>query len=87
MKMGKAQMVRKIALGLATFFLISSFSTSGSALAAGTSSILAGEIKDSTSAPLPGVKIDLAGPNGFATQLTSDAMGKWQVLHLPLRKR
>ncbi len=79
MKMGKAQMVRKIALGLAAFFVISSFSTSGSALAAGTSSILAGEIKDSTSAPLPGVKIDLAGPNGFASQLTSDAMGKWQV--------
>jgi len=79
MKMGKAQLVRKIALGLATFFVISSFSTSGSALAAGTSSILAGEIKDSTATPLPGVKIDLAGPNGFSTQLTSDAMGKWQV--------
>ena len=71
--------MRKIALGLATFFLISSFSTSGSALAAGTSSILAGEIKDSTSNPLSGVRIDLTGPNGFATQLTSDAMGKWQV--------
>ena len=79
MKIGKAQLVRKIALGLATFFLITSFSTSGSALAAGTSSILAGEIKDSTSNPLPGVKIDLTGPKGFATQLTSDAMGKWQV--------
>ena len=67
MTIGKAQLVRKIALGLATFFLIASFSTSGSALAAGTSSILAGEIKDSTSNPLPGVKIDLTGPNGFAT--------------------
>lgn len=80
MKIGKAKLVRKIALGLAGFFLISGFSTlvAGSALAT-TESTLAGEIKDSTSTPLPGVRIDVTGPNGFATQLTSDAMGKWQV--------
>jgi len=79
MKMGKAQLVRKIALGLASFFLITSFSTSGSAIAAGTSSILAGEIKDTASNPLKDVRIDITGPNDFAAQLTSDAMGKWQV--------
>jgi len=79
MKLGKAQLVRKIALGLATFFVISGFSTAGGASAAGTSSNLAGEIKDVTSTPLSGVRIDVTGPNGFATQITSDAMGKWQV--------
>ena len=80
MKMGKAQLVRNIALGLSSFFLISAFTTAGTAgAAAATSSNLAGEIKDSTSTPLSGVRIDVTGPNGFATQLTSDAMGKWQV--------
>ena len=78
--MGKAQLVRNIALGLSSFFLISAFTTAGTAgAAAATSSNLAGEIKDSTSTPLSGVRIDVTGPNGFATQLTSDAMGKWQV--------
>ena len=80
MKLGKAQLVRNIALGLSSFFLISAFTTAGTAgAAAATSSNLAGEIKDSTSTPLSGVRIDVTGPNGFATQLTSDAMGKWQV--------
>ena len=37
------------------------------------------EIKDVNSTPLSGVRIDVTGPNGFAAQLTSDAMGKWQV--------
>lgn len=80
MKMGKAQLVRNIALGLSSFFLISAFTTAGTAgAAAATSSTLVGEIKDVNSTPLSGVRIDVTGPNGFATQLISDAMGKWQV--------
>ena len=79
MKMGKAQMVRNIALGLASFFLISGFSTWAASSAAAADSTLIGEIKDVTSTPLSGVRIDVTGPNGFATQVTSDAMGKWQV--------
>ena len=80
MKMGKAQLVRKIALGLSSFFLIGAFTTAGTAgAAAATSSTLVGEIKDVNSTPLSGVRIDVTGPNGFAAQLTSDAMGKWQV--------
>lgn len=78
--MGKAQLVRNIALGLSSFFLISAFTTAGTAgAAAATSSTLVGEIKDVNSTPLSGVRIDVTGPNGFATQLISDAMGKWQV--------
>jgi len=77
--MGKAQLVRKMALGLASFFLISAFTTAGPAGAEGSSSILAGEIKDSTATPIPGVRIDVTGPNSFVTQLTSDSMGEWQV--------
>ena len=79
MKLGKAQMVRNIALGLASFFLISGFSTWAASSAAAADSTLIGEIKDVTSTPLSGVRIDVTGPNGFATQVTSDAMGKWQV--------
>lgn len=80
MKMGKAQLVRNIALGLSSFFLITAFTTAGTAgAAAATSSTLVGEIKDVNSTPLSGVRIDVTGPNGFATQLISDAMGKWQV--------
>jgi branched-chain amino acid transport system permease protein len=79
MKLGKAQMVRNIALGLASFFLISGFSTWAASSAAAAGSTLVGEIKDVTSTPLSGVRIDVTGPNGFATQVTSDAMGKWQV--------
>lgn len=78
--MGKAQLVRNIALGLSSFFLISAFTTAGTAgAAAATSSTLVGEIKDVNSTPLSGVRIDVTGPNDFATQLISDAMGKWQV--------
>ena len=72
-------MVRNIALGLASFFLISGFSTWAASSAAAADSTLIGEIKDVTSTPLSGVRIDVTGPNGFATQVTSDAMGKWQV--------
>ena len=79
MNLGKAQMVRNIALGLASFFLISGFSTWAASSAAAAGSTLIGEIKDVTSTPLSGVRIDVTGPNGFATQVTSDAMGKWQV--------
>ena len=80
MKMGKAQLVRNIALGLSSFFLISAFTTAGTAgAAAANSSTLVGEIKDVNSTPLSGVRIDVTGPNGFATQLISDAIGKWQV--------
>ena len=79
MKLGKAQMVRNIALGLASFFLISGFSTWAASSAAAAGSTLIGEIKDVTSTPLSGVRIEVTGPNGFATQVTSDAMGKWQV--------
>ena len=78
--MGKAQLVRNIALGLSSFFLISAFTTAGTAgAAAANSSTLVGEIKDVNSTPLSGVRIDVTGPNGFATQLISDAIGKWQV--------
>jgi len=79
MKLGKTQFVRNIALGLASFFLISGFSTWVASSAAAAGSTLVGEIKDVTSTPLSGVRIDVTGPNGFATQVTSDAMGKWQV--------
>lgn len=79
MNLGKAQMVRNIALGLASFFLISGFSTWAASSAAAAGSTLIGEIKDVTSTPLSGVRIEVTGPNGFATQVTSDAMGKWQV--------
>ena len=79
MKLGKAQMVRNIALGLASFFLISGFSTWAASSAAAADSTLIGEIKDVTSTPLSGVRIEVTGTNGFATQVTSDAMGKWQV--------
>jgi len=79
MKLGKAQMVRNIALGLASFFLISGFSTWAASSAAAAGSTLVGEIKDVTSTPLSGVRVDVTGPNGFAAQVTSDAMGKWQV--------
>ena len=80
MKMGKAQLVRNIALGLSSFFLISAFTTAGTAgAAAANSSTLVGEIKDVNSTPLSGVRIDVTGPNGFATQLISDAIGKWHV--------
>ena len=79
MNLGKAQMVRNIALGLASFFLISGFSTWAASSAAAAGSTLIGEIKDVTSTPLSGVRIEVTGPNGFAAQLTSDAMGKWQV--------
>ncbi len=80
MKLGKAQLVRNIALGLSSFFLISAFTTAGTAgAAAANSSTLVGEIKDVNSTPLSGVRIDVTGPNGFATQLISDAIGKWQV--------
>ena len=79
MNLGKAQMVRNIALGLASFFLISGFSTWAASSAAAADSTLIGEIKDVTSTPLSGVRINVTGPNGFATQVTSDAMGKWQV--------
>ena len=72
-------MVRNIALGLASFFLISGFSTWAASSAAAAGSTLIGEIKDVTSTPLSGVRIEVTGTNGFATQVTSDAMGKWQV--------